>query len=313
MLTKALHLLEVGFTHRLNAVSSEVADQVAATQSESARHAIAYGRFEGTMLESYSLIPNIQRVVYKTYDQLGTPRSTQSFDIYANTTKNIFASYLAARDRDLKPMTHTDSENLKTEAKSASAETACRNFIKQCYERSYDEAVLFTKMFGIKAQYSSDAHSVFTVLKSYRSDLVNGANITPVATNLQSVLAPTDLRTICNVVEWMTNEYLIMEYDEDETAFTRHCRELTARLLTEHLWTFVDAVFEAEIAKSISKVPVMADALKVGPVVNGVASSNAYPPVKRALELLLMFDQSMPKERCVGAPVPTFSLSHQPG
>jgi len=300
LLTKALHLLEVGLNNRLEKVSSEISRQIAGTQSESARHALAYGRFEELMLDSYSLIPNVQRVIFKVYDQYGANKPTaENFDIYSNTVNNMFASYLSMRDRDLRPIIQADMDAFKAEAKSASVETASRSFVKQCFERSNNEAMLFTRIFALEPQYSADPDSAFMALKSHRSDLVNGTNITPVATNLQAVLAGASLETICNVVSWITNEYLLGDYDEEETLFARHCRELTARLLTEHLWAFTDAAFEAEIAKSISRAPVVADALKIGPVVDGIASSNAYPPVKRALELLGMFDQSMPKERCV--------------
>jgi hypothetical protein len=287
----------VGFVNHLNKVSAEISRQVAATQSESARHALAYGRFEEMVLESYSLIPNLQTVVRDAYDQDGQPSSALTADIYANTANSLFHSYWAARERDLKPILQHDLDAFKAEAKD-SIETASRNFVKQCFERSYNEASLFRSIFSIDAHYSTDPRSAFAALKSQRT-VLNGANVAPIATNLQSVLQTSDLQTICNLVGWITHEYLLPEYDEDETPFVGRCRELAARLLAEHLWTFTDAFFEAEIAKSITKAVVPPDALKIGPITNGDIASNAFPPVKRALELLVLFDQSMPKERCV--------------
>ncbi|KAK4192187.1 putative conserved oligomeric Golgi complex component 3 [Podospora australis] len=295
LLTKALHLLEVGFTNRLNKVSTEISKQIAATQSESARHALAYGRFEEMVLESYSLIPNIQIVMRSVYDQYGHPVSGLNHDIYANTAINLFHAYWVVRDRDLKPLIQHDLDAFRAEAK-ASIETSARNFVKQSYERSYNEASLFRKVFSIEPQYSTDPKSAFTALKSQQRSLVTGTNIAPIASNLQSVLHGSDLRTVCNIMGWITNEYLI-EYDEDESPFVSHCREITARLLHEHLWTFTDAFFEAEIAKSITKAVVPPEALKIGPVTSNDVSSNAFPLVKKAIELLVMFDQSMPKER----------------
>jgi conserved oligomeric Golgi complex subunit 3 len=301
LLTKALHLLERGFQNRLDLVSAEISKQITSTQSESARHALAYGRFEEMMLDSYALIPNIQKVIFRAYDQFGTPRSWQSADIYTNTAKNILAAYLAARDRDLKPVVQKDLEAFKSEAKSSSVESASRNYVKQSFERSYSEALLFKKLFDMEPQYGGDENSSFMIIKSHRSDLVSGVNIVPVATNLQVTLGPTDLETICNIIGWMTSEYLILEYEDEETEFSRHCRELTFRLLSEHLWTFTDAAFEAEIAKSITRAPIAVDALKIATATNGTTSSNAYPPIKRAMDLLVMFDQAMPKERCVSS------------
>jgi len=291
--------LEVGFTNLLEKVSSEIAKQIAATQSESARHALAYGRFEEMMRDSYALIPNVQRVVLSAYDQAGNAVSGGNQDIYSNTANNIFGAYIAARDRDLRLIIQHDLDNLAKEAKEASVETASRNFVKQSFERSFNEAMLFAKIFGVEPQYSTDPNSAFVTLKSHQRVMVNATNVVPIATNLQSTLQGADLQTICNILGWITNEYLAVDYDDDETPFVRHCQELAARLLTEHLWAFTDATFEAEIAKSISRAPVVADALKIGPVIDGVASANAYPTTKRALELLIMFDQAMPKERCV--------------
>ncbi|KAK0625245.1 Sec34-like family-domain-containing protein [Bombardia bombarda] len=298
LLTKALHLLEVGFNNRLDKMSVEISRQIAATQSESARHALAYGRFEETIMNSYSLIPNIQTVTLSAYDQNGLPRLGPNFDTYANTANNLFHAYWAARDRDLKPIIQHELDALKTEAKESSVETAARNFVKQCFERSYNEAALFRKIFAVEPQYSTDARSAFVALKTHQRSLVSGTNVAPIATNLQTILHGGELSAVCHVVGWITNEYLLLDYDEDETPFAGHCRELASRLLAEHLWTFTDAHFEAEVAKSVSRAVVAPDALKIGPMVDGNASSNAFPPVKRAVELLGMFDQSMPKERC---------------
>ncbi|KAL2151347.1 hypothetical protein VTH82DRAFT_6445 [Thermothelomyces myriococcoides] len=296
LLTKALHLLEVGFLNHLTKVSTEISRQVGATQSESARHALAYGRFEEMVLESYSLIPNVQAVVRKAYEGDGQPSSMPNADIYANTANNMFHSYWAVRERDFKPIIQHDLDVFRAEAND-SVETASRNFVKQSFERSDSEANLFRSIFSIDPHYSTDPQSAFAVLKSQRT-VLTGANVAPIAANLQAVLQGNDLQTICNLVGWITSEYLLPEYEEDETPFVGRCRELAARLLAEHLWAFTDAAFEAEIAKSITRAVVPPEALKIGPVTNGDIASNAFPPVKRALELLVLFDQSMPKERC---------------
>ncbi|KAL0939690.1 golgi complex component [Colletotrichum truncatum] len=297
LLTKALHLLEVGFTNRLDGISSEIASQIAATKSEATRHALAYGRFEEMILDSYSLIPNIHRVVNGAYDEYGLPIASVAKDIYSNTVSNLFQAYLAVRDRDLKPVVQHDLDEFKKEIKDLSVETASRNYIKQTFERAFNESNLFAKIFNLDLQWSSDPESAYAVLKSNNRSLVNPANLVHLATNLQVALQSTDLDTICSVVGWLTNEYLVLDYEEEESPFARQCRELSARLLTEHLWVFTDNFFEAEITKTVTKAAVKDDALTIGPVVNGVSSSNAYPTVKQALKLLSMYDQAMPKER----------------
>ncbi|KAI0870120.1 Sec34-like family protein [Hypoxylon argillaceum] len=297
LLTKALHLLEVGFSGHLEQTSSEISKQILGTQSEAARHALAYGRSEQMLLEADGLIANVQRVIRSCYDQFGHPIPGENFNTYSNTVVNIFSTYTDMRDRSLRPITQHDLEAFRKEAKGANTESACRNFIKQCYERSFNEAGLFSRVFSIELQFDPDSQSAFAALKGQQRALVNTANLAPIATTLQPVLQTTSLQTTCNFLGWVTNEYVLLEYDEEETQYSIHCHELTARLLTEHFWPFVDSSFEAEVTKSISKAPIPLEALKTLPVTNNIASSNAYPIVKRALELLAMYDQAMPKER----------------
>ncbi|KAK7937676.1 uncharacterized protein PG986_014544 [Apiospora aurea] len=310
-LTKALHLLESGFTNHLEKISSEISKQIASTNSEAARHALAYGRFEELVLEADGLISNVQKVICSCYDQFGYPIAGQNFDYYSNTAVNIFASYSDVRDRDLKPITQHDMEVFKKEAKDINVETASRNFVKQCYERSFDENALFIKVFSVEPHFSTDGNSAYAALKAHQKALVNAANVTPIATTIQSALQSAELPTVCNLLGWITNEYLLLEYDEEESRYVIHCQELTARLLMEHLWPFTDTAFENEITKSISKHVIAPESLKITPVVNGVVTSNAHPIAKRALELLSMYDQAMPKERSQKSSPVIFRIVHE--
>ncbi|KAI0533974.1 Sec34-like family protein [Xylaria digitata] len=297
LLTKALHLLEMGFSSHLEQTSSEISKQILATHSEAARHALAYGRSEQMLLEADGLITNVQRVVRSCFDQYGQPILGENFDTYSNTVVNLFSTYLDTRDRSLRPITQHDLDSFRKEAKEINVETACRNFIKQCYERSFNEAGLFYKVFSIEPQFNPDPQSAYAALKTHQKALVNTANLTPIAATLQPIFQGTDLQATCNLLAWITNEYLILEYDEEETQYSLHCHDLTARLLTEYLWPFADSSFEAEVTKCVSKAPIPLESLKAIPITNNMASSNAYPIVKRALELLAMYDQAMPKER----------------
>lgn len=298
LLTKALHLLDHGFNSCLDKVSGDIARQIAATKSESARYALAYGRFEEMMADSYSLLPNIRKVVRSAYHAYGQPvEATTTTATYVNAITTIFRTYLTTRDRDMKLMTQHDIDEYQKEVKSLSIETASRNFIKQLFERMYSEDGLFTKIFNIELVWSPSPESAFQAVKLVNTSMVHPGNIVPLATNLQAVLQNAQLQETCNVVGWLANEYGVVEIDEEESPSFRKYREYAARLLADHLWPFTDNLFEAEITKSLTKAPAQDSHLKISPVVGGVASSNAYPLVKRAIELLAMFDQAMPKER----------------
>ncbi len=77
------------------------------------------------VLESYSLIPNVQGVVRSAYDPDGHASAAPNADVYANTASNMFHSYWAARERDLKPIIQHDLDAFRNEAKE-SKETASR-------------------------------------------------------------------------------------------------------------------------------------------------------------------------------------------
>ena len=279
---------------------ADIGRQVAATQSESARHALAYGRFEEMILDTYSLLPNIQQVVAQAYDPYGRPvDSARDNSTYITAAGNMFQTYLTTRDRELKVMTQHDLEEYKKEVKDMSVETASRNFVKQCFERIYSEDNLFARVFKMEPAWNTSADSAFQTIKEINTTMVHPGHLTPLTTALQANLKTADLQTTCSVVGWLANEYSIAEQDEDETPFMRKTKEYAAQLLVWSLWPFTDAAFEAEITKTITKATMQDSSLVIEAVESGAASSNAFVLVKQAINLLAMFDRAMPKERSV--------------
>ncbi|KAM3533400.1 hypothetical protein MY4038_003293 [Beauveria bassiana] len=299
LLTKCLHLLDHGFSTRLEKVSSDIARQLLATKSESTKHALAYGRFEEMLSDSYALLPNIRKVTRRVYDQYGRFDSgVRNSSIFSSSTLSMLRTYLTTRDRDMKMMTQHDVDEFQREIKELSLETASRNFIKQTLERVHNENSLFFKVFNIEPAWNNAHDSVFQSIKTVQTVMVHPGNLQPMATQLQTAFQTADIQSVCNIVGWIAGEYGISENDEDEDPIApKQYREYAARLLVEHLWPFVDNCFEAEITKRVTKGVVTDDALKIGPVVDGVSSSNAYPLVQKAVDLLRMFDRAMPKER----------------
>lgn len=252
------------------------------------------------MLDSYALIPNVHRVVRRAYEIYGRrEENCTNFETYANTANNIFHTHFTTRDRDLKTLTQADIEEFQKEVKSLSAETASRNFIKQCFERIYNEENVFLRLFDVEPVWTTALDSVFQALKGINTTIAHPGNLQPVATNLQTVLQAASLQITCNVIGWLTNEYLMAESDELESPYFSKCKQYASQLLVHHLWPMVDTLFDAEVYKSISRAAVQDSALKIGPVIGGVASSNAYSPVKQAIKLLAMYENCMPKERAV--------------
>ncbi|TWU78187.1 hypothetical protein ED733_007758 [Metarhizium rileyi] len=298
LLTKALHLLDHGFSTRLDKYSAEIARQIAAATTDSARHALAYGRFAEMITDTYSLLPNVHRVIRHAYDQYGRALESSTEAVaYVSSATNLFRTYLTTRDRDLKTTTQRDLEEYHKAVKSLSVETASRNYVKQLFERIYNEDVLFLKVFGIEPMWNTAPTSAFVALRGINTSMVHPGHVAPLGNSIQGVLQTAGLDSICSVVGWLSNEYSVAEQEEEESHSARKYREYAARLLVEHLWPFTDNAFDMEITKSISKSSLQDGDLKIGPVVDGVASSNAYPLVKKAIELLSKFDQAMPKER----------------
>lgn len=276
---------------------TDIGRQIAGTTSESARHALAYGRFEEMMADTYSLLPNVRRVVRCAFDQYGRPRETTSAGggsggAYASAASNMFHTYLTTRDRHLRPMTQHDLDEYKEEVKTLSVETASRKMVKQCFERLYSEDHLFTRIFGIEPAWSSVPESAFQMIKAVNTTMAHPGHLSPLGAALQPNLQTAGLQTTCAVAGWLASEYTVSETDEDESPFFRKTKEYAAQLLVWNIWPFTDSCFDAEVNKSITKATVQDAALTQ-------AQSNAYPLVKKAMELLAMFDQAMPKERSV--------------
>ncbi|KAK7210457.1 hypothetical protein V2G26_017635 [Clonostachys chloroleuca] len=298
LLTKALHLLDHGFTSRLEKIMSEIGRQIAETQSESARHALAYGRFEEMVMDTYFLVPNVQRVIRHAYDQYGRKVDTsRDVSTYINSATNIFQTYLTARDRELKVMTQHDLEEYKTESKNLSIETASRNFIKQSFERVYNEETIFIKIFNVEPSWSNAVDSAFHAIKGINTTMIHPGHFAPLGSALLATLQPADLQTKCNIASWLASEYSVAEYEDDESPFLRRCREYAARVLIDVIWPFIETSFEAEITKSISKATIQDSTLNIGTSEENGITSHAHPLVKRATNLLAQFDQAMPKER----------------
>lgn len=257
------------------------------------------------LTDSYALLPNIHKVTRRVYDQYGRFDSgIRNSSIFSSSTLSMLRTYLTTRDRDVKMLTQHDVEMYQKETKELSLETASRNYIKQTLERVHNENSLFFKVFNIEPTWNTASDSVFQSIKTVQTTMVHPGNLQPMTTQLQTAFQTAEIQSVCNVVGWIANEYGISETDEDEDPIApKQYREYAARLLVEHLWPFVDNVFEAEISKSITKAVVADDALKIGTVVDGVSSSNAYPLVQKAVELLRMFDRAMPKERSVSLPL----------
>ncbi|KAF4589263.1 golgi complex component Cog3 [Ophiocordyceps camponoti-floridani] len=306
LLTKALHLLDHGFTARLESISADVGRQIAATKSETARHALAFGRFEEMLADSYALLPNVRKVVSCAYDEYGRPVESSSSltSVYANSAATMFRTYLVTRDRHLKLMTQHDADEFQKQVKTLSVETACRNYIKQSLDKVYDEDGLFSNIFGIDPAWSSAADSAFQVVKAIHTSMAHPGHLTPLATAVQNVLQTCELQAVCNVVGWLAREYSISESDDDEPPASRRYREYAARLLVDHLWLFTDGAFAAEVARTMTKATVDDAALKT----DGVSKSNAFAPVGQAIKLLAMFDQGMPKERSAKNSVVVFNI-----
>lgn len=281
-------------------MSSEISRQLIAAKSDSARHALAYGRFQEMMLNSHSLIPNIHRVVRRAYEVYGKrEESCKNFETYANTANNIFHTHFTTRDRDLKTLTQSDIEDFQKEIKSLSIESASRNFIKQCFERIYNEENIFLRLFDVEPLWNTSTDSAFQSLKTINTTIAHPGNLQPVATNIQTALQAAPLQVTCDIVSWLTNEYLGAELDDLESPYFSKCKQYASQLIVHHLWPLVDNAFDAEVNKSITRATVQDNTLKIGPVEGGVASTNACAPVKQAIKLLAMYEHCMPKERTV--------------
>jgi conserved oligomeric Golgi complex subunit 3 len=311
----------VAFSSTLREVSDDISKQLKSKeQNETTEYILLYGKFEAIIEKLGSPLDKLLHTSEFAFGRNddGVNRSAyiqQWHDLY----KQLVDAFLKSRE----PLAPLVLKNLrKLTANEPKSDTEFERFARSSVQYVFDicrnELKLVETFFGsgpILAQYSARnmQYSYMDTLEQNRLSHVK---------TLHSALAPYlssgDLRRVVDLVNWVETMCLAPVDDEEESEFPNESDKSAAHvLLSDHLWPLSDTLF-IKAASDLELFKPTPDNLKIeisndtshadesGKVNTGddpkvqignathadPAVSSAYPTVKTAVSLLIMYNDS---------------------
>jgi hypothetical protein len=310
----------------LKDVLDDVTKQLKAKEhNETAEYILMYGRYESLVEDLHPPMKAILKSTNFAFSQSqGAEEANHEPHIekYNDLYKQLVDSFLRSRE----PVSQLLLKNLKKFATSdPKPDTDFNLFARRCVQHVLDichhELDLTTKFFRdgpVLADYPDT--SPWGAHYNFREDLKQNrlSHIKALHTFLTPYLSNGDLHRVCDLVNWLENKYLTpVEGGEENDSPQEHisCAQV---LLSDYLWPFSDTLFikaatEIEHFKPTfedlhisaptlsnqintprpgnsddSKVSIDRDTHGTGSIV-----ASAYPTVKIAVRLLVMYNDNM--------------------
>jgi hypothetical protein len=311
------------FSTALREVSDEIAKELKSKDhTETAEYILLYGKFEN--MEA-NLGPQIQRFLKSSEFAFGQQGDKRPAKPYADRYHELFGQltevYLRSRD----PVSALVSKNLKKYAASEKPNKDFEAFARRCVQYVLDichnEQNLVTQFFQ-EGPLLADYGTLVGWNKSsdYAGRLED--NILSHLGTLHAFLLPYlsngDLKRVCSLVNWLETMYMnSAENDLDNYQALDGRRSIAQAFLSKHLWKALDDLF-LKAARDIEHFKPSQDDLKVTtkiiqitnktnkqikaedtdsdlhePDTRAASVSNAYPTVRTAVRLLVMYNEGV--------------------
>lgn len=295
--------------------------------NETAEYILLYGKFESALDKMGPCVEYLLTTEEFTFGQKGDLKNRTAYlQQWQQLYKSLVDSYLKSRE----PVGPVVLKNLKRfETSEPKPEADFKLFARRCVNYVFDichnELKLVEKFFHdgpLLAIYTKSAS--WDIYGNYTERLEQSrmGNVTTLYNFLTPYMGSGDLHRVCDLVNWLETRYMIPpEGNEDDDEIHRASAHV---LLHDHLWPFSDALFikaatELEHFKPLPKDLLLTkrsvelstqenlDSVSAaGPSVPGQVSDGsemseavgsgvwpAYPTVKTAVELLIMYNDSM--------------------
>ncbi|KAG4025085.1 hypothetical protein MFRU_067g00140 [Monilinia fructicola] len=342
LLDKALNLVQVAFSNALREVSDDASKQLKAKeQTETNQYILLYGKYESAR-ESLGL--PIERLL--TTDQFAFGRRgdidrTSYIQQWHNFYQQLVETYIRSRD----PVGPLVLKNLQKFATASPLpdkefELFARRCVQHVFDTCQNELKLAAKFFQdgpLMADYPPPP--IPWNMPSIYLERLEESCLSHVKT-LHGFLAPHlsngNLHRVCDLVTWLGDTFISAEAHEDESL---EGQRLAAQvLLGVHLWPLADQLFITEARKlehfksspedlnivspnapklSSEKV-IQTSGLRVDTALKSseestsveAGVSNAFPTVKTAVGLLVLYNESM-HERTLKKGDVLYEIVHQ--
>ncbi len=303
-------------------MSDDVSKQLRTKEhSETAEYILLYGKYE-TVLES--LGPQLEKLLKSqefAFGRVGDRTNRSAYaDQYHNLYNQIVVSYLKGREQ-VGPLV---SKNLRKFATTnpkpdVDFESFARRSVQYVLDICHNEQTLVTKYFH-GGPLLVDYHGSETWNKSAKYAARLEENILSHLAALNTFLSPYlnngDLQRICKLVNWLETIYMPSTDGEMDVDLPRDDRRSIAQaLLSKYLWTsldnfFIKAAAEIEHFKpspedlkfATKHIPLAGERSKStsgqdiaekseDPDIHAHTVINAYPTVRTAVKLLVMYNE----------------------
>lgn len=334
LLQRSLNLIQMAFSSAMKDVSDDVAKQLKAKdQNETTQYILLYGKYESL---AEGLEPQIKKLLSSAEYAFGRKEDKHSRSPYVQEYHELFRQILEAYLKGREPVGPLVLKNLRQYANTEpKPDKDFQLFAHRCVQHVFDicrdEMQLIDKFFfngPILTNYSNGESSV--ALGNYAEKLEENrlSHIKTLHTFLIPYLSNGDLHRICNLLNWLETTYLGSIDTEEERDSSQNVHRSAAQcMLSEFLWPLSDSLF-IKAASEFEHFKPSADDLKIGGLVpeeskkfdavqkvdNNIQIANdpqtpaapvstAYPTVKTAVSLLVMYNDSM-----YDRPVSTFLI-----
>jgi hypothetical protein len=322
-------MIQMAFTSAVKAVTDEVSKQLKAKdQSETAQYILLYGKYEDIVT---SLGPQVERLLKTAEYTFGGKEAHGSrhqrsrpcpyIQQYHSLFNQLAQAYIKCRE----PVGPLVSKNLRQFASSEpKPEIDFQLFARRCvihvFDVCHNELKLTDRFFfdgPLLTDYSDDIP--LNAAANYAEQLEQNrlSHVKTLYTFLTPYLINGDLHRVCDLINWLESMYPVATYknpDARDTQQNAH-RSTALFLLSEHLWPLCDSLFikaasefqhykpsvedltigaspSEELKKSDVSQKVDADIeIAHDPQTPAHSVSTAYPTVKTAVRLLIMYNE----------------------
>ncbi|TVY78118.1 Conserved oligomeric Golgi complex subunit [Lachnellula suecica] len=314
LLERSLNLIQMAFTSALREVTDDVNKQLKAKeQTETAEYILLYGRYETIISELGSQLEKVLRTSEFAFnDSLPSKRTSPYVQQWHELYRQLVEIYIKSRE----PVGPLVLKNLrKFAASDPKLEIDFKSFARRCVQYVFDichnELSLVEKIFQDGPHWNKSSE----LLEKLEQNRLS--HVTTLSTFLTPYLSNGDLSRICTLTGWLETVYLTPSDGDMEVDESKEIGKLTAHvLLDKHLWPLSDALF-LKAAAEIEHYKPTPDDLKVtnrpaSPIegkkvpmdaklqeskdAHSLASpgmSNAFPTVRTAVKLLVMYNDAV--------------------
>ncbi|KAL3426299.1 Conserved oligomeric Golgi complex subunit 3 [Phlyctema vagabunda] len=322
LLDKALDLVYVAVSKSLRDISDSVSKQLnTADSNETKEYALLYGSYENVLNDLGDQVETIlTSAEFAFRDEIGTRPYESSYNHLFDQTLDEWIRSRSAVTTVIQKNLQKFAAGQQTKQKSSPTQrisdtdfqSLARRCIQYVFEMCDNERKLLERVFlngPLQALYSTRGPQYVEKLEQNRI-----LHITSLYNFLKPHLASGTMHQARDLVSWVETMYMVDAYDEVENGrrysikedSERYLRQLAEVLLNEHLWDFQDSLFLAAAnelqtfkpssenlkVNGASATPSLADKVADPQTLAGLGLTKAYPTVKVAVNLLVMYNDN---------------------